>query len=905
MKRLLLCVLLLGVSLFVSCGGSSSSSGGGGTTVTLQSIQVTPSTPSINSGATQQFQATGVYSDGSTKSITASVNWLSSSPAVATITTSGLATGVGGGTSNITATSGSVVGSTTLTVVALQSITVAPPTATVQYHGTQQFTATGNYSDGSTKNLTTSVTWSATAGASITTGGLATGTAAGSPTITATLGAISGTAVLTVNVPLVSIAVTPPTASVAPNGTQQFTAIGTYADTSTQDITSSVTWTSSPEATITSGGLATGVKANSTATIMASSGSISGTAMLTITNPLVSIAVMPSTASIAAGFTQQFAATGTYADNSTQVITSTVTWASSNPAVATISNTPGSVGVATGVTAGAASITATLGSVTSPPAALTVTSSTLVSIAVSPASTSIVLGNQQQYTAIGTFSDSSTLDITSQVTWASSDTTRVSITVSGLATGVATTTTPVNITATKGAVVSPAAVITSVDPPTLVSIAVTPSTATLAENTSRQYTATGKQSNGSTINITALATWTSSDPTVATVGLHTGLVTAQPKTGSITLTVSYSGVTQTQVLDITNPTLNSITVTPIAATIPAGLQQNFVATASFNDGTSQDITLDSMWVSSDVTVATSSYPGRIFAVAPGSATITATFGGVFGTAQFTVNSASLTSIAVSPTSTILALGSSTTFQAIGTYSDGSKFNLFPLATWTSSNTTFVTIGPNTGVATGQSPGTANVSASYQSVTSNNAIVLVSQFPLVSITIAPATASVPAALSVPFSATGHFSDSSTQSLTTNVTWASSAPSIATISNSPGRQGYATGVAPGQSAITAVFASQAGTTNLTVNGLTINSIAVTPNPATATHGSTLQFTAIATLSDLSTLDLTSQVTWTSSDATVANINSGGSATTANPGTAVITASFTQNGTTVTGTSNLTVQ
>ena len=65
MKRLLLAFLLVGVSLFVGCGGSS-----GGTTppatVTLVSITITPSSPSITVGATQQFTATGTYSDQST-----------------------------------------------------------------------------------------------------------------------------------------------------------------------------------------------------------------------------------------------------------------------------------------------------------------------------------------------------------------------------------------------------------------------------------------------------------------------------------------------------------------------------------------------------------------------------------------------------------------------------------------------------------------------------------------------------------------------------------------------------------------------------------------------------------------------------------------------------------------------
>ena len=535
MKKVVLVGLLLSVCVFVGCGGSSSSSGGGTTVPTLVSIQVAPATPSITVKGTQQFTATGTYSDGSTKTLSA--NWLSSAGSVATINVSGLATAVSAGTTTISASSGSVTGTTTLTVTnPLVSIAVAPVSVTIAVKGQQaytatgtyadgtsqqltsgvtwnssntavaaintaglavaqavgtttitassqgitsntatltvnnplvsiavspaapfvapnaqqQFTATGTYADGTTQNLTTTATWAATAGATITVhGGLATAvTPKAVVTITATQSGVAGTAVMTVTNPLVSIAVTPATISLAPNATQQFTATGTYADNSTQNITSSVTWSASTGATITSGGLATAITPNATVTIQAAQGSIVGTAILTVTNPLVSIAVTPPNPSVAASFTQAFTATGTYADTTTQILTSSVTWASSNPLVATISNTQGSQGVATGVIAGTVQITATSGSVVGS-TSLTVTAATLKSIAVTPVSQQIVFQTQQQYTAIGTFSDLSTLDITNTVTWSSSDTAHITITPTGigggLATGVAITSTSVTI----------------------------------------------------------------------------------------------------------------------------------------------------------------------------------------------------------------------------------------------------------------------------------------------------------------------------------------------------------------------------------------------------------------------------------------------------------------------------
>lgn len=93
---------------------------------------------------------------------------------------------------------------------------------------------------------------------------------------------------------LVSIAVTPSGSAVLPNQTVQFIATGTYADSTTQNITSSVFWSSSNTATaaINTSGLATSVAAGTTS-IMAASGSISGGTTLTVNNiqPTINISM--------------------------------------------------------------------------------------------------------------------------------------------------------------------------------------------------------------------------------------------------------------------------------------------------------------------------------------------------------------------------------------------------------------------------------------------------------------------------------------------------------------------------------------------------------------------------------------------------------------------------------------
>jgi uncharacterized protein YjdB len=316
----------------------------------------------------------------------------------------------------------------------LLSIAVTPSSNTITLGTTLQFKATGTYSDGSTQDLTTVATWSSSnsnvatisnlAGAQ----GLASAIEAGTATITATSGTVSGIASLTVSgviTPvLVSIAVSPLTPTISLGMTQQFTANGSYSDGSTGPITSTVTWSSGTPTVATisnssnSQGQATSVAAG-TSIITATSGSVSGTANLTVTAAtLVSIAVAPLSGTIVLGMTQQFTATATYSDGSSGDVTTSVTWTSGTPKVATISNAAGTQGLATSIGEGTSTITATSGSV-GQSTTLTVSAPTLVSIAVTPEAPFILLGGTQQFAATGTYSDKSTQDLTTSVTWAS------------------------------------------------------------------------------------------------------------------------------------------------------------------------------------------------------------------------------------------------------------------------------------------------------------------------------------------------------------------------------------------------------------------------------------------------------------------------------------------------------
>ena len=259
----------------------------------------------------------------------------------------------------------------------LTSISVTPTTASIAAGATQAFTAAGTFSDGSTRDLSSTATWTSSnsAVATISKAGVATAVAAGTANIVAAQSGVSSNmAVLTVAAAprLSSISVTPTSASIAAGATQAFTATGTFSDGSTRNLSSTATWTSSSSAvaTMSTSGVATAVAAGTATIVAAQSGVSSNMAVLTVAAAprLSSISVTPTSASIAAGATQAFTATGTFSDGSTRNLSSTATWTSSNAAVTTIST----AGVATGMAAGTANIVAAQGGLTSNMAVVTV-----------------------------------------------------------------------------------------------------------------------------------------------------------------------------------------------------------------------------------------------------------------------------------------------------------------------------------------------------------------------------------------------------------------------------------------------------------------------------------------------------------------------------------------------------
>ncbi|HUI45189.1 MAG TPA: Ig-like domain-containing protein [Nitrospirota bacterium] len=446
----------------------------------------------------------------------------------------------------------------------------------------------------------------------------------------------------------------------------------------------------------------------------------------------------------------------------------------------------------------------------------TSTPSTLTAIAVKPANSAIAVtadenaiapGTSAAFRAVGTYSNNVQRDITTSVTWTSSDVTIATISNAPGSQGLATslmTFGSTTIMATQGSIFGITTLITS----TVDSIAVSPASASIAPKTAQQFIALGTLESGNSQDLTTSATWISSDSSVATIGLNSGLATAGTTSGSSMISATYSSVTGTAAL-ISSP-VTSIAVSPVSASIANGTTQQFTALGTLTDAAIQSLTTWASWTSSDTGVATISSTdgtkGLVTSVSTGTTFITATFDSVSSpSSTLSVTPAVLSSITITPPSSNIPLGKTQQFAASGTFSGGLKQDISSSVTWNSSKTGVATIN-NTGLATSLAIGTTDISATLSGKTSNMATFTVTSAALESILVTPVAPTIVISSLNPtqqFTATGVYTDNSLKDLTKSVNWNSSDTSVAKISNTAGSQGLATPVTNGTTTITATF------------------------------------------------------------------------------------------------------
>jgi uncharacterized protein YjdB len=331
------------------------------TEASVASVEVVPGSAGIDVGSSVQLGAT--VRDSAGNELTGrTVDWSSSDPSMATVSGSGLVSGVAAGTATITATSEGQSSSAQVTVMdtsppPVASVEVTPATVVLVVGTGQRLTAiardaAGNEVEGS------DTSWATSDGAIATVNqrGRVTGVAPGTVTVMATIDGQSGTASVTVtSVPVASVDVTPSSLSLSVGQTGQLTA--TPRDAAGNPLSGRVvTWSTSNGgvATVNGSGLVTAQGAG-TATVTATSEGQSGSAQVTVTAvPVASVDVTPSSLSLSVGQTGQLTATPRDAAGNA-LSGRVVTWSTSNGGVATVNGS----GLVTAQGAGTATVAAT------------------------------------------------------------------------------------------------------------------------------------------------------------------------------------------------------------------------------------------------------------------------------------------------------------------------------------------------------------------------------------------------------------------------------------------------------------------------------------------------------------------------------------------------------------------
>ena len=412
-------------------------------------------------------------------------------------------------------------------------------------------------------------------------------------------------------------------------------------------------------------------------------------------------------------------------------------------------------------------------------------------------------------------------------------------------------------------------------------VTISPTSATLNVGSTKLFTATVSPSDATNKAVN----WTSSNTSVATVDSN-GLVTAKSAgTTTITVTTIDGGYKKTANVTVNNPTIpvTSLSIDKTSLSLIVGNTSKITATVSPSDATNKTVN----WTSSNTSVATVDSNGLVTAKSAGSATITVTTidGGYKKTANVTVSTQTPSTIKVQSVSldryiVTLETGSKTHLTASIYPSDATNKGV----TWTSSNTNVATVDSN-GNITGVSPGaasitvktndggftaTANVSVSNPkpttvsvtgvSLNSSSINTTIGQTIVLSATVAPSNAT-----------------------NKEVTWTSSNTNVATVDST----GKVTAKSVGNATITVTTKDGNYRASCSVRVITPTSgIHLSKNETTiyTNKEETLSYLILPE-------DATNKnVTWTSSDPTIATVDNNGKITAKKAGKATITATVT---------------
>lgn len=606
----------------------------------LVDLNISPSTLTLAIASAQQLSVTGLYTDNSTEAFDELVQWNSENPGIASISETGEVLAVSAGTVSITANVGAVSASLSVTVspATLQTIVVSSQNTQIASGLMSTFFAKGIYSDGTEQNLSEQVVWSVSnpTKASINSEtGLLTALQAGTGLVVATKEGLTGSLLFTVSpATLSSIAITPSVITLAKGTSENINVTAVFSDNSKQDVSNQVEWTNSNSlvANIDDNSSTVMALVEGTTTLSASLSGQQADLSVTVTDAeLVSLSLSPVNTSIPLGRSQQYLAQGTYTDDTVQDLSSQVTWLSADENVALISNTQGSKGLVNSVALGSSTITAVLGGIQQQ-TELNIGNAILTSIEIQPSNQTVAKGTDAQVTAYGYYSDGSQIDLNAQVIWSTSNPSLLDLSSAPQGTARSLVVGSALLSAELDGISGIANI--EISSAILQSIAIESEQASLAKGMNQKLIARGTYSDASTKDITKQVTWQSSDSgilTIANNATESGLMRAI-NVGQSQITASLGQLSVQGSFEVTDAVLTGIQVTSTVSQLNVKATTAASATATYSDNSTQNVTDQVNWTSSNQSVASvgnnTLNKGKVTALAVGNANISASLNGI-------------------------------------------------------------------------------------------------------------------------------------------------------------------------------------------------------------------------------------------------------------------------------------
>lgn len=589
-----------------------------------------------------------------------------------------------------------------------KKLTINPLVKTINSGDSLQYQAL--LSDGtSQQDVTAQVAWSIddTSIATIDSAGLATAQALGDVIVSAALEGLNASANLEVAAPVVSqvLTISPLVNSLNVGTTDQYQAILVSDQGGQVNVTNQAVWSIDQVAIASVSNIGVVLaKSEGDAVITASFNNLTGRADLTVTDKTIrSLQVSPAEAVSLVGLQTQFFSTVVFDDGTTQDVTRDSSWSSASPAQVSIAVDTGLASALAQTTAPVV-ISASFGG-QSGQGMLEVINANISELTVDPANAVLPVDNLQHYRASLVLDNNDVIDVTQQVNWSVAASAVATISNEdfnrGLVQAVSEGNTSVIATLSFAGQTETGSAMLSVVPISLVSIAITPADVTVVRGISGRFDATGTYNNQDERLITNSVIWASSDSNVVNIaasGSDAGNAYAVIPGTSI-ISASLSGIVGATSATVIAPGLIGIDVFPLNPTQPLGVAQPFRAVASFDDGSSKDITQLASWQSSNQAVAELEprIAGQAKTLTVGQSSITATWNGLQGVSLLTVTDPAPINLKVIPAGAgTLPRNSDANYTAFLEYSDGNAVDVTDQVSWTSSNEAIATISNGVG-----------------------------------------------------------------------------------------------------------------------------------------------------------------------------------------------------------------